>query len=248
MGGYEDITCENGDHVKVLSTKFGYNDDDLKSDSPDDPCVFDFTQRFSKELCKDTRCKSPTLTQFGLQQLVGCEQRPSLGLWQIYYTCEKGSDIDTHVVSAHINELSTSSPLKENNQNEDESSFGKNDNLQKISIAKVTSLLDIHQGTELEATNSSDLTKTPNLASRPYTVEVETTENTEHIDELQIETLMENKEFSKNDIKEQTIKENQNSKLDILTNSNSLKQRNEQLKQNKNITDKGVHIESTTAK
>merc|ERR1711915_991382 len=150
--------------------------------------------------------------------------------------------------SAHTDELSTSSPLKENNQNEDESSFGKNENLQKISIVKVTSLLDIHQGTELEETNSSDLAKAPDLASTPYSTEVEATEITEHVDEVQIETLMESKEFSKNDIKEQTIKENQNSKLDIFTNTNSFKQRNEQLKQNENITDNGSHIEVTTAK
>jgi len=94
--GYEDLSCENGDLIKILSTKFGYDEQSLKSDDPSAPCVFDFTQQFSSGLCSQTECKSPTLEQLGLTQSVACGQSPGLGLWQIYYTCEKVGDIDIH--------------------------------------------------------------------------------------------------------------------------------------------------------
>ena len=32
VGGYEDLSCENGDLIKILSTKFGYDEQSLKSD------------------------------------------------------------------------------------------------------------------------------------------------------------------------------------------------------------------------
>jgi len=134
--GYEDIKCENGDFIKILSTKFGYDEQSLKSDDLNDPCVFDFTQQFASGLCTETECKSPTLGQLGLSQSVACDQSSGLGMWQIYYTCEKGGDIDipgkmgdmgdqleTHVETLQSNELLTSVPSKAINQSDERNGF-----------------------------------------------------------------------------------------------------------------------------
>merc|ERR1712055_1130060 len=130
--GYGDIKCENSDFIKILSTKFGYNEQSLKSNDLNVPCVFDFTQQFSTTLCTDTECKSPTLEQFGLTQAVACSQSPGLGLWEIYYTCEKGGSIETeekiqdmshqletHVGNIEANDLSTSIASKSKEKSND---------------------------------------------------------------------------------------------------------------------------------
>merc|ERR1712106_797433 len=101
-----------------------------------DPCAFDFTQQFASGLCTETECKSPTLEQLGLSQSVACDQSPGLGMWQIYYTCEKGGDIDipgkmvdmgdqleTHVETLQSNELLTSVPSKAINQSDERNGF-----------------------------------------------------------------------------------------------------------------------------
>jgi len=163
--GYEDIKCENGDFIKILSTKFGYDEQSLKSNDLNVPCVFDFTQQFSTKLCTDTECKSPTLKQLDLTHAVACSQSSGLGLWEIYYTCEKVGSIETeekiqdmshqletHVGNVEANDLSTSVPSKSKekmieindvtNISEDYDKAESDENLSEIISETATKTLD----------------------------------------------------------------------------------------------------------
>merc|ERR1712142_161507 len=123
----------------ILSTRFGYDEQSLKSNDLNKPCVFDFTQQFSNGLCTDTECKSPTLKQLGLMESVACNQSPGLGMWEIYYTCEKGGSIDTeekktdisHKLETHVgilqyDDLSTSVASHSEDESHEINNFPKN--------------------------------------------------------------------------------------------------------------------------
>ena len=95
--------------ISFAGAYFGQNEDYLDDLSHD--CTKDYTSEFTKRLCFQTHCKSPTLKLLDLDEPQNCplDQRSPLGMWQITYICDptretldNKTDIESSVLDSKI--------------------------------------------------------------------------------------------------------------------------------------------------